>query len=78
MEEMSSYRGPDQSFSEFLTHYKRENPIEDIEAIATLYVEGFHAAHADQISVAGLNKTNHAAEEIEDDKQFRIPPATTR
>ena len=73
MEEISSYRGPDQSFSEFLNDYKREHPIDDIESIATLYVEGFHGAHADQISVVGLNKTNQAAEEIEDDKQFRIP-----
>jgi len=73
MEEMSSYRGPDESFSDFLNHYKQKNPVEDIESIATLYVEGFHAAHSDSISVQGLNKTNKAAEEIEDDKQFRIP-----
>src|ERR1043165_93196 len=78
MKSMSSYRGPDQSFMEFLNQYKRANPIEDIEAIATLYVEGFHAAHADQISVSGLNKTNEAAEEIEDDKQFRIPDGYER
>jgi len=37
----------------------------------TLYVEGFHAAHADRISVKGLNKTNRAAAEIDDEKQFR-------
>jgi monoamine oxidase len=72
MEEMSHYRGPDQDFMEFLNQYKRAHPVEDIEAIATLYVEGFHAAHANRISVYGLNTTNEAAEEIEDDKQFRI------
>ena len=78
MKSMSRYRGPDQDFVDFLNHYKREHPVEDIEAITTLYVEGFHAAHADQISVYGLNKTNEAAEEIEDDKQFRIPEGYDR
>lgn len=72
MDEMSRYTGPDQNFAEYLDQYRRKTSIEDIESIATLYVEGFHAAHADQISVLGLNKTNKAAEEIEDDKQFRV------
>src|ERR1700752_798979 len=73
MEEMRGYRGSDESFSEFLNRYKQRTHTDDIESIATLYVEGFHAAHSDWISVQGLNKTNKAAEEIEDDKQFRIP-----
>ena len=68
MDELSRYRGPDQSFEEFLDQYNRA----DIRSIATLYVEGFHAAHADRISVHGLNKTNEAASEIDDDKQFRV------
>ena len=72
MDEMSRYTGPDQNFAEYLDHYRRKTSIEDIESIATLYVEGFHAAHAEQISVLGLNKTNKAAEDIEDDKQFRV------
>jgi len=72
MDEMSRYTGPDQNFAEYLDQYRRKTSVEDIEAIATLYVEGFHAAHADQISVLGLNKTNKAAEEIEDEKQFRV------
>jgi monoamine oxidase len=72
MEEMSRYTGPDLSFAGFLKRYKQKTQIEDIESIATLYVEGFHAAHADRISVLGLNKTNQAAAEIEDDKQFRV------
>jgi monoamine oxidase len=73
MDEMSEYEGPDQSFAEFLSHYGQTHNIQDIESIATLYVEGFHAAHADQIGVHGLNKTNEAAERVEDDKQFRLP-----
>jgi len=72
MDEMSHYSGADQSFAEFLDHYKRKTQVEDIDTIATLYVEGFHAAHSDRISVEGLNKTNKAAEEIEDEKQFRV------
>ena len=72
MDEMSRYSGPDQSFEDFLDQYKQKTPIENIESIATLYVEGFHAAHADRISVYGLKKANKAAEEIDEDQQFRI------
>ena len=68
MKQMSHYTGPDQDFLTFLDRYNRE----DIRSIATLYVEGFHAAHADRISVLGLNKTNEAASEIDDEKQFRV------
>ena len=66
--DMSHYHGSDQDFDTFLDQYNRE----DIRSIATLYVEGFHAAHADRISVLGLNKTNEAASEIDDDQQFRV------
>ena len=69
--EMERYHGSDESFGQFLDEYSRKHQIEDIRAIATLYVEGFHAAHADRISVPGLIKTNEAAAEIDDDKQFR-------
>jgi len=72
MDEMSRYAGTDLSFAEFLNNYQRKTKIVDIDEMATLYVEGFHAARADNISVQGLNKTNKAAEKIEDDKQFRI------
>ena len=72
MKEMSSYMGPDESFAAFLNDYKKKTQIEDLETIATLYVEGFHAADADLIGVHGLNKTNQAAEQIDDEKQFRL------
>lgn len=72
MEEMSRYMGPDQSFAEFLRSYKQKTQMSDVESMATLYVEGFHAARANRISVHGLNKTNKAAEQIDEDKQFRI------
>src|SRR6185436_13885591 len=44
MEQMDRYAGPDLNFAEFLERYKRKTQISDIESIATLYVEGFHAA----------------------------------
>ena len=60
----------DQSFSDFL---KKHDLGSEAEAIAKLYVEGFHASRAERISVLGLNQANQAAEEIDDDQQFRIP-----
>lgn len=72
MKKMSSYKGQDEGFAQFLNDYKRRTQIEDIETIATLYVEGFHAADAHRIGVHGLNKTNEAADQVEDEKQFRV------
>lgn len=71
---LEKYQGADESFADFLEDYSRKHHIEDLNAIASLYVEGFHAAHADKISVQGLIKTNEAAATIDDEKQFR--PAT--
>jgi monoamine oxidase len=71
MSEMAERDGPDRPFSEFLREYNREHRIDDLEAIATLFVEGFHAAHADSIGVPGLIKTNKAADENYDENQFR-------
>ena len=71
---MEKHHGADESFADFLQDYSRKHEIEDINVIASLYIEGFHAAHADRISVQGLNKTNEAAAAIDDEKQFR--PAT--
>jgi monoamine oxidase len=69
--EMEKFHGPDESFEHFLNAYNRKHQIEDLPSMATLYVEGFHAAHADRISVLGLVKTNEAAAEIDDERQFR-------
>lgn len=71
MDELADYKGPDESFEEFLDSYIRRHDIPDARSMATLYVEGFHAAHADRISVKGLIKTNRAAAEIHDEQQFR-------
>lgn len=69
--ELAKYKGHDESFAEFLDEYSRKHKVDDVRAIATLFVEGFHAARADRISVLGLAKTNEAAAEIDDEKQFR-------
>lgn len=71
MDEMAEQKGPDQSFAEFLEDYIRRHKLPDARPMATLYVEGFHAAHAGNISVKGLIKTNTAAAQIDDEKQFR-------
>ena len=59
----------DESFSDFLQRHE----LGEAEASAKLYVEGFHAARAERISVIGLNKADEAAEQIDDEEQFRIP-----
>lgn len=71
MDELADYKGPDESFAEFLDNYIHRHNLTDARSMATLYVEGFHAAHADRISVKGLIKTNRAAAEIDDESQFR-------
>ena len=71
MEELDEETGSDQTFAGFLDDYSRRHAVTGIRTMANLYVEGFHAAHADRISVKGLIKTNRAAAEIDDDKQFR-------
>jgi monoamine oxidase len=74
MDDLAKYRDRDESFAEFLDQYSRKHHVHDVRSMATLFVEGFHAAHIDKISADGLIKTDEAAAEIHDDKQFR--PAT--
>lgn len=71
MNELDHQKGPDQSFADFLEEYIHRHNLTEAKSMASLYVEGFHAAHADNISVNGLIKTNRAAAEIDDEKQFR-------
>ena len=61
----------DESFRQFLQKHAPE--LGDVEALATLFIEGFHASRSERISVLGLNKTNEAADQIDDERQFRIP-----
>ena len=59
----------DESFADFL----KKHDLGQAEPLAKLYVEGFHASRAERVSVRGLNKANAAADEINDDEQYRIP-----
>lgn len=61
---------PDQSFSEWAS--KQKGVPEPIVRRAFGYVEGFNAAHADQISVNSLVRASEAEEKIEGDRAFRI------
>ena len=71
-EQMKRVRGTDQSFADFLRAYDSNGNANEVKSIATLYIEGFHAARVERISVLGLNKTNEAADRIDGDRQFRI------
>ena len=71
MDELAKYKDRDESFAEFIEQYSRKHHAYDVRAMATLFVEGFHAARAGRISVQGLVKTNAAAAAIDDHKQFR-------
>jgi len=71
MDQMKQVGPHDLSFDEFLREYKQTHALGEAEDVARMFVEGFHAARTDRVSVFGLNKTNEAAERINDDKQFR-------
>ena len=60
LSEMEDEHGPDRSFADFIDQFSREHQLADVKPMASLYVEGFHAAHSDDVSVLGLNKANKA------------------
>ncbi len=61
---------PDQSFAEWAR--SQTDVPEAIKARAFAYVEGFNAAHAEEISVNSLVRQNEAEEKIEGYRGFRI------
>ncbi len=63
--------GPDQSFADFLKRNWPDLP-EQAKTWATAYVEGFHAAPADRISVHSLMRWQRAEKEIEGHRGFRL------
>ncbi len=70
MQDMGEPTGPDQSFREFLDRrYSEEIPE---KAHALRYVEGFHAARAERISVRGLIKGDEASAQIDGDTQYWV------
>lgn len=70
-ERMEKYHGPDISFRRFLDEYCSDLPAE-AKLWATAYVEGFHAANAELISLYSIVAGEKAEEEIDGDRQFRL------
>ena len=69
LEEMND-RGPDRSFASFLGECCQ---VEDAEKIWGLeYVEGFHGALAERISVHSLVRARRAEEETQGERSFRF------
>lgn len=69
---MNKYESPDRSFLSFLDaccNRKKDQPLRE-RGIA--YVEGFHAAHIDRISLRSLRQAEVAQGEISGDRQFRV------
>lgn len=62
---------PDRSFAEWARNH-RDGVPDEIVRRAFGYVEGFNAAHAEQISVNSLVRSGEAEEKIEGQRAFRI------
>lgn len=69
-ERMEKYHGPDLSFRRFLDDCCADLPAQE-KLWATAYVEGFHAANAELISLRSIVGGEKAEEEIEGARQFR-------
>ncbi len=63
---------PDRSFQDFLDALPNDEATARAKAVATRYVQGFHAADVNRIGVQGLIKANEAEDEIDGDHSFRI------
>ena len=70
-ERMEKYQGPDLPFRRFLDEYCADLPAE-AKLWATAYVEGFHGADAELISLQSIVAGEKAEEEINGDRQFRL------
>jgi monoamine oxidase len=67
--------GRDLAFSEFVAGRCDD---ETAREAATLYVEGFHAAHAERAGTRGLVLAEKASESVEGDSSFRVLAGYTR
>jgi monoamine oxidase len=62
----------DRSFQDFLDSLPNDEATVRAKAVATRYVQGFHAADVNRIGVQGLIKANEAEDEIDGHHSFRI------
>lgn len=72
MKRMEGVKSHDQSFRQFIEECCREESLRDARQIALAYVENFHAARTEQVSVQSLAQSEAAAEAIEGDEQYRL------
>jgi len=63
---------PDRSLQDFLDSLPNDDATARAKAVATRYVEGFHAASVSRIGVHGLIKANEAEDEIDGEDSFRV------
>jgi monoamine oxidase len=71
--DLMSLDQPDQTFQDFLASLPDDEASRQAKAIATRYVQGFHAARIDRVGVHGLIKANEAEDEVGGNQGFRIP-----
>jgi monoamine oxidase len=71
--DLMSLSKPDQTFKDFLASLPDDEASRQAKAVATRYVQGFHAARIDRIGVHGLIKANGAEAEVDGHDSFRIP-----
>ena len=62
----------DQTLQDYLASLPDDETSRAAKEIASLYVEGFHAAAIDRIGTNGLNAINEASDKIDGDKSFRL------
>jgi monoamine oxidase len=62
----------DRSFQSFLDSLPDDEASEQAKAVATRYVQGFHAANIDRIGVHGLIRANQGEDEVDGERSFRI------
>jgi monoamine oxidase len=63
---------PDRSLQDFLDSLPNDEATARAKAVATRYVEGFHAGSVNRIGVHGLIKANEALDEIDGNNPFRV------
>ncbi|HSV13720.1 MAG TPA: NAD(P)/FAD-dependent oxidoreductase [Tepidisphaeraceae bacterium] len=62
----------DMPFAQFIREHVREPELHEAADLATAFVEGFDAAHADRISAQALKRENEASQNEQEDRQFRL------
>src|SRR2546423_5272504 len=62
--------GPDRDFDSFLARTRSFSS--DEKRMARLFIEGFHASHANRVSILAIAKSEGASEEEEGTRAFRV------